>query len=110
MTRFRAPLVVSIGCLFRLVASGPCLGANLITNGSFEAPLVPVGSFTNFGGGSTAITGWTVVGVDSAVTSGSFVQSCITFQAQQGFQWVDLAGVILKWCDANDRHHCRYQL
>lgn len=67
--------------------------ADLIVNGSFEAPLVPVGGFTNFGAGSTAITGWRVVGVDSAVTSGTFTQSGIVFQAQDGIQWLDLAGV-----------------
>ncbi len=77
-----------------LLLSAPiCHGVNLITNGSFETPLVPVGSFTNFPSGSLAITGWQVVGVDSAVTSGSFVQSGITFQAQDGVQYNDLAGV-----------------
>ena len=67
--------------------------AAFITNGSFETPTVPIGGFTNFLAGSTAITGWTVVGVDSAVTNGSFTQSGITFQAQDGNQWIDLAGV-----------------
>jgi hypothetical protein len=36
--------------------------ANLLTNGSFEAPIVPVGAFTNFAVGSGALTGWTVFG------------------------------------------------
>ena len=45
-----------------------------------------------YAGGSTAITGWTVVGVDSDLISGSFMQSGITFQAQEGAQWIDLAG------------------
>lgn len=67
--------------------------ASVVVNGSFEDPLVPAGSFTNFAGGSTAITGWTVVGVDSAITSGTFTQSGITFQAADGAQWLDLAGV-----------------
>jgi hypothetical protein len=64
-----------------------------IVNGSFENPAVPVGGFVNYGGGSTAITGWTVVGVDTAITNTSFTQSGITFQAQAGNQWADLAGV-----------------
>ena len=64
-----------------------------IINGSFEDPIVPVAGFTNFLGGSTAITGWTVVGVDSAVANGQFSQSGITFQAQAGNQWIDMAGV-----------------
>ncbi len=83
--------MIMVMLAFSLFASS--LSASLIVNGSFEAPVVPVGSFTNFGGGSTAITGWTVVGVDSTVVSGSFSQSGITFQAQNGVQWVDLAGV-----------------
>ena len=66
--------------------------ANLIVNSSFETPLSPVGSFITYAGGSTAITGWTVVGVDSSVTEGSFIQNGITFQAQDGNQWLDAAG------------------
>ncbi len=69
------------------------VSATLIVNGSFEQPTVPVGGFTNFLGGSAAIPGWTVVGVDSSVISGSFTQNGILFQAQNGLQWVDLAGV-----------------
>ena len=34
-----------------------------------------------------------MVGVDSSVVSTSFVQSGITFNAQQGAQWIDLAGI-----------------
>lgn len=82
---------VMVFCL-NLFMAGYCSG-DLIINGSFETPVVPVGGFTNFGGGSTAITGWTVVGVDSSVVSGNFSQSGITFQAQSGTQWLDLAGV-----------------
>lgn len=67
--------------------------AAFIVNGSFEDPVVAVGGFTNFAAGSTAITGWTVVGVDSAVTSGTFTQNGITFQAQDGNQWLDMAGI-----------------
>ena len=67
--------------------------ASFIVNGSFEQPTVPLGSFTNFLGGSTAITGWTVVGVDSAVVDTTTTQRGIVFQAQDGNQWIDLAGV-----------------
>jgi hypothetical protein len=67
--------------------------ADFIVNGSFEEPIVPVGGYTNYLAGSTAITGWTVVGIDSAVTSTSFTQSGITFQARDGDQWLDLAGI-----------------
>lgn len=62
------------------------------TNGSFEVPPVAPGSVSVFGSGSLAITGWTVVGPNVAVISGSFSQSGITFQAQAGSQWLDLSG------------------
>ncbi|MGD9635273.1 MAG: DUF642 domain-containing protein [Pirellulales bacterium] len=77
---------------FALAAAAPA-AANLLTNGSFEAPLVPAAFYTNFPGGSNLITGWTVVGVDSAVVDKAFTQSGITFQAQDGNQWADLAGI-----------------
>ncbi len=67
--------------------------ANLIQNGSFEDPVVTVGFYKNFLSGSTEITGWKVVGIDSSVANGTFVQSGITFQAQDGVQWIDLAGI-----------------
>ena len=66
--------------------------ANLITNGSFETPTVPVGSFSNFPTGSIAITGWTVVGPPVSVVSGSFTSGPFSFPAQDGIQWLDLTG------------------
>jgi Protein of unknown function (DUF642)/PEP-CTERM motif len=65
---------------------------NLLTNGSFETPTVPLGSFTNFGSGSTVISGWTVVGPEASVVSGSFASECCTFPAADGTQWLDLTG------------------
>lgn len=85
--------VLKAASLAAIAATSLPASANLIVNGSFEEPTVPIGSFTNFSGGSTSITGWTVVGVDTAIVSGSFSQSGITFQAQSGVQWADLAGV-----------------
>ena len=68
--------------------------ANLITNGSFEAPVVPSGSFTNFSVGSTSIPGFTVVGpgTNVSVVSGAFSQSGVSFPAEDGIQWLDLTG------------------
>lgn len=63
-----------------------------IVNGSFELPVVTPGSFQNFTGGSTAINGWTVVGVESAVVSESFTNNQIIFNAYDGNQWLDLTG------------------
>jgi hypothetical protein len=45
------------------------LHAQLLTNGSFEQPVVPVGGFTRFGTGSTLIPGWTVVGATGVAGS-----------------------------------------
>ena len=87
---------LKLACLGVAMLCASPVWANLIQNGSFEestVPAVPVGGFTNFVGGSTAIPGWTVVGVDSALVSGTFMQSGITFQAKAGVQWADLAGV-----------------
>jgi len=64
--------------------------ANLITNGSFETPTVPPGSFSNFATGSSAITGWTVFGPAVSVVSGTF--DAPFFPAQDGIQWLDLTG------------------
>ena len=66
--------------------------ANLLTNGSFELPLVPAGSFTNFNSGSVLITGWTVTGPQVSIVSGTFVQGA-SFPAADGAQWLDLTGL-----------------
>jgi Protein of unknown function (DUF642)/PEP-CTERM motif len=80
--------------LICMLASFVPAKANLITNGSFETPVVPVGGFTNFPSGSTLITGWTVVGAAGGVSvvSGAFSQECCTFPAENGSQWLDLTG------------------
>jgi len=66
--------------------------AGMIINGSFEAPLVTVGGFTTFSTGSTAITGWRVVGPNVSVISGTFSERGIAFEAKDGQQWLDLTG------------------
>lgn len=72
-------------------SSATAFGANLLTDGSFETPTVPVGGFTNFGSGAS-FGGWTVVGPQSSIVSGSFAQNGISFVAEDGTQWVDLTG------------------
>ena len=54
-----------------LVCSVAYASPNLIANGSFETPTVPVGGFTNFLTGSTGITGWTVVTYDLSFAVGN---------------------------------------
>jgi hypothetical protein len=66
--------------------------ANLLTNGSFETPVVAVGGFLNFLSGSTGITAWTVVGPEASIVSGTFTSECCTFPAEDGVQWLDLTG------------------
>jgi hypothetical protein len=81
-----------------LTVGSPRPAVNLITNGSFEAPTVPSASFTSFARGSSAITGWTVVGplgtsvsiVHRLYTSGGF-----SFPAQESAQWLDLTGLVV---------------
>jgi len=73
----------------------PTSSAHAISNGSFETPLVPAGNFTTFTSGSSAITGWTVVGPPGenvAIVSGTFTSTGFTFPAQDGVQWLDLTG------------------
>jgi uncharacterized membrane protein YgcG len=90
--RFRPDRLRYVLAAIAFAASSPAT-ADLLVNGSFESPLVPVGGFTNFLAGSTSISGWTVVGIDSALVHESFTQSGIVFQAQSGDQYIDLAGV-----------------
>jgi hypothetical protein len=66
--------------------------ANLITNGGFETPVVPIGSFTNFLTGSTAMSGWTVTGPEVSIVSTTDTEFGVSFPAEQGSQWLDLTG------------------
>jgi Protein of unknown function (DUF642) len=94
----RNPLttVVALG-LSTLVT--PAYSAPLLTNGDFETPIVPVGSFTLFTPPSTSITGWTVVGNPGtvAIVSRTFTQFekgiDFSFPAHSGVQWLDLTGI-----------------
>src|SRR6185369_16191668 len=84
---------LAVACVSALTLVVAPARSDLIVNGSFENPTVPSGGYINYARGSTGITGWTVVGVDSSVISSTFTQAGITFQAQNGAQWTDLAGV-----------------
>src|SRR5262245_3216842 len=66
--------------------------ANLLSDGSFETPVVPVGSFTNFTG-AVAVGDWTGgAGGQVSIVSGAFTQGGLNFVAQDGAQWLDLTG------------------
>lgn len=78
-----------------VLAASSGASAALIANGSFETPIVPTGGFTDFAVGSGALTGWTVfgpAGTNVSIVSGSFSQNGVTFEAEDGSQWLDLTG------------------
>jgi hypothetical protein len=88
-------LAVSLLGALGLLTVAPLAGANILTNGSFETPVVPVSGFTNFLVGSGALTDWTVFGPAGqavSIVSGSFTQNGVSFPAQDGIQWLDLTG------------------
>jgi Protein of unknown function (DUF642) len=66
---------------------------NLIGNGGFEQPVVPVGSATAFTNGQT-FPKWTIVGAKGnvSVSSGQQVIGGIHYLAKAGQQWIDLTG------------------
>lgn len=68
--------------------------ANLITNGSFETPATPAGSFTQFTSPSAGITGWTVGGADVLLINTTYTENGgnVRFTAQDGSNSVDLTG------------------
>ena len=63
---------IAVACAALLSLTAAPTRAGLIANGSFESPTVPAGGFSNFAGGSTGITGWTVVGDGVSIVSGTF--------------------------------------
>ena len=72
----------------------PTLAASHKKDGSFEAPVVPEGSFTNFTSGQK-IGRWTVVannGAAVSVVSGKLTDGGFSFPAAAGQQWLDLTG------------------
>ncbi len=76
------------------LACSTASAANLLTNGSFEAPNIVGGSYALYATNSTAITGWTVLGP----TLGDSVQltpdTYLGLRASDGRQWIDLTGIV----------------
>jgi Protein of unknown function (DUF642) len=82
-------------CVVILLFAGSSVAYAQVTNPSFETPTVTPGTFTNFLTGSPLIPGWAVVGLNNtevSIVSGTFQQGGITFEAQNGNQWLDLTG------------------
>lgn len=61
---------------------------NLLTNGSFESPVMQT-NYIYYTAGSTGIPGWTVVGGQIQLTSGPYSG----LNASAGWQWIDMTGV-----------------
>jgi choice-of-anchor C domain-containing protein len=78
-------VLVLIGVVCVLGAT-PAMAALMVTNGSFEDPVVPVGTFLALPAGSLSLTGWTITGggVDLVQTTWN------SFSAQDGLNSVDL--------------------
>lgn len=66
--------------------------SSLLPNGSFETPTVSAGTYDTFFAGSGALGGWSILGTNVTVISGSYTESGILFPAAQGDQWLDLTG------------------
>jgi choice-of-anchor C domain-containing protein len=69
--------------------AAPTLGADLVTNGSFESPAVSGLFDTYYGVDATSLTGWVV---DQAGTSINHVQT--QWNDADGFQSIDLNGIV----------------
>lgn len=76
-----------------IALSSLSLGANLITNGGFETPVLGPGGNMQFLSGSSGLTGWTIGGSDVYLLDGSFQSFGVTFNAHGGNQALDITGV-----------------
>lgn len=77
--------------ILSLLVTAKISQAAVIVNGSFEDPVVTVGSYDAYGHASTSITGWTVIN-QTAIVSGTASEGAITWNAQIGNAWLDLTG------------------
>ncbi len=79
-----------------LCASAPvATAANLLVNGDFESPAPADGKFIIVGGGSGALTGWTVTGPANnavALLNTNYTEPRISFEAQSGQTSLDITG------------------
>jgi hypothetical protein len=88
-------IILSLMATASFIAASSGANANLIANGSFETPVVPNASFTNFTVGTATLTNWTVfgpAGLNVSIVNTNFSQNGVTFNAEDGNQWLDLTG------------------
>jgi hypothetical protein len=67
---------------------------NLVTNGSFEDPNKVGGGYWLYNTGSTAITGWTVLGPTANDSIQLTPDTYLGLKAGDGRQWLDLTGIV----------------
>lgn len=70
----------------------PAGAASIISDGGFETPGAPTGSYIQYLGGQTIGAAWTVVGNDVVVVNTSYTESPIQFNAEEGDNSLDLTG------------------
>ena len=85
----QASWIVALAALW---AGSSAAATNLVTNGSFESPSHVGGGYVLYTSGSTAMTGWTVLGpaADSVQLT---PDTYLGLKASDGRQWVDMTGI-----------------
>lgn len=82
----------SIVALAALWAGSANAATNLVGNGSFESPSHVGGAYVLYASGSTAITGWTVIG-PAADSIQLTPDTYLGLKASDGRQWIDMTGI-----------------
>jgi hypothetical protein len=82
----------SIVALAALWAGSAAAATNLVDNGSFESPNHVGGGYVLYASGSTAITGWTVIG-PAADSIQLTPDTYLGLKASDGRQWIDMTGI-----------------
>lgn len=89
-----ASLASSAGVAACLLFVGSATAQNLITDGSFESPVVAAAAgYEVFTPSAGSLPGWSIVGTEVAVVGSSFVEAGVAFVAESGNQWMDLSGL-----------------
>lgn len=101
MIRQKTPIASAVfGLILSLLGAPFALAGNLIVDGSFENPVVPVGSFLNFNPGDSIGGAWTVLGSTPGSPAVNLVQTTynepfnnnVHFPAEDGLNSLDLTG------------------
>jgi hypothetical protein len=93
-------LLVLLAIPALILAMNSSASANLIVNGSFESPVITAGQTNSYNSGSSSITGWSVVGNQTAnvlLVSTTYSETppggSVLFNAQSGSQSLDITGI-----------------